>query len=465
MRNKEINLASSRRTHLVTKLTLRSIYGVLFAICLIAAAPVAQAQKIKNPSGTTKDLKARPPLYITAIVGNKVTARDAAGMTIQFNKPPSQLNVDQLIWLKNAKAMGAVFPVVGSEKTKVGQGDWMETSIKLSNNGRLDGKTKTWTTACQDGFTGGVRVFPMDKSGYPQNKRNLIDPLNTTQFASLVPARLAPDANSAMTTFNVVKHGFHFVNGFTGDILIDVPVIGRVNLGRTSYGLCGGMSFAAYDNYLRDAAAPPDTAPFASGTKNRSYIYNRQDDSFRYDNAFMIRRFIEWMPLPIRTTLGVTGLQVRSHRQFKRRIKPALEAGVPVVLGILKADINDVAQRGKKNALFINHQVLAIGFEAHAIPGEDEWDIHIYDPNFPGQIQTLHTGQRIQTKRGGSHKTGGFRGFFVIPYNSKRPPWVPANLQQRNAQMIQALEDDDAPETEEERKELRLGPRIPARRP
>ena len=157
MKNKEMNPATSRRTQLVTKLAFSPIYGVLLGVLfLIAAAPVAHAQKVVNPSGTILDLKIKPPLQITAISGNTVTAREpVSGETIQFKRPATQvkyLNVGQNIWLISTKtvgikdtlkAMGAIFPAEGTERSKVGGGDWMETSIKLSNTGLLTGKTKT----------------------------------------------------------------------------------------------------------------------------------------------------------------------------------------------------------------------------------------------------------------------------------------------------------------------------------
>jgi hypothetical protein len=234
------------------------------------------------------------------------------------------------------------------------------------------------------------------------------------------------DGRMPNTTFDVRVHGFHFDNGlFPGDILITIPGIGRVNLGRTSYALCGGMSYAALDTYLLDGRVPANKTRPPSGSELRSYIYRRQQDSFRYENAAMIRRFIEWTARPIKTKLGVTGLQVLSHRQFLRRIQPAIDSGHPLTLGILRSDINDVARLGRNNALLINHQVVAIGYELEGTPGKGYWKIHIYDPNFHDQIQTLHTGPRYQTAKGGTARTGSFRAFFVTPHEVKRPPWVP----------------------------------------
>ncbi len=287
-------------------------------------------------------------------------------------------------------------------------------------------------------------------------------------------AATALAADSAMTNFSVAKYGFKFVNNFSGDIFLDLPVVGRVNVGHAPYGLCGGMSYAAYDNYVYNLAAPttPGNNPPASGTSLRAFIYDRQMDSFKADNAFMIRRFIEWMPLPIDSKPGITGLQVRSHRQFKRHIKPRLESGNPVPIALLKADANDLFNAGQANAVVKNHQVLAIGFALHQIPGDDEWDIYIYDPNWPtgiqnGGMQTLHTRKRKQTPYGQNDVvTSHFRAFFILPYSHKKPDWAPANVASpvRGVPAVSVSPEDNTPETEEERKELKLPP-VPVKPP
>jgi hypothetical protein len=288
------------------------------------------------------------------------------------------------------------------------------------------------------------------------------------RYALILTVLLALGAGSAVAAdsamvpgFSVTKYGFHFNNYFTGSILISVPLIGQLNFGGTSYGLCGGMSYSVYDDYLYNVAAPSDSTPFAPGTAHRSYVYNRQDDSFKADNAFMIRRFIEWIALPIDSNFATTGLQVRSHRQFKRVIKPALESGKPVVVGLLRADLGDLTTMGQGNALLKNHQVLAVGFSLHTLPnGHQEWDIHIYDPNAHDHLSTLHTAQRMETAYGDSNKTGGFRAFFAIPYSSKKPGWAPASAANpvRSAAFFSTLAKDDEPVTDQELKELNLPP-------
>jgi hypothetical protein len=235
--------------------------------------------------------------------------------------------------------------------------------------------------------------------------------------------------NGSDTAFNPKVHGLHFQNtDFPGDILIDVPGMGTVNFGHTSYALCGGMSYAALDTYNFGGQTPLDTMPPASGTPIRSYIYSRQQDSFRYGNGFIVTRMAEWMLYPDKTA-GVTGVHILTDREFLHNIRPELDAGRPVLIGIVKVHVDSPG--AVKNALTGNHQSLAIGYSHHEGIDEPHWDVYIYDPNFPGQTQTLHTATdhhgAYQTRRGYTQQTGTFRGFFKLPYSPERPPWVAAS--------------------------------------
>jgi hypothetical protein len=240
-------------------------------------------------------------------------------------------------------------------------------------------------------------------------------------------APLTVVGDSAYTGFNPQVYGFHFVNYFTGQILIDIPLIGMRDLGPTSYGLCGGMSYSALDNFIYRGQIPNDTSAPVSGTSLRSYLYDRQHDTFVTDNAWMIRRFIEWVAYPDTTTLGVTGLDVRSFGEFLNNIRPQLAAGHPVTLGLVKARPEDLANL-QENAVVKNHQVLAIGYDLHndAVNGT-HWDIRIYDPNFPDRVERMHTHSNVpgyQTDDTGTQQTDSFRGFFATPYSPKQPYWV-----------------------------------------
>ncbi|MEH2192754.1 MAG: hypothetical protein V7K98_08945 [Nostoc sp.] len=57
------------------------------------------------------------------------------------------------------------FPLSGSKFTELGDHRRMETQIKISNNGRIDGVTRIWTDKKLIGFTGSVAVAITDRAG------------------------------------------------------------------------------------------------------------------------------------------------------------------------------------------------------------------------------------------------------------------------------------------------------------
>nr|MDQ6915397.1 hypothetical protein [Actinomycetota bacterium] len=160
------------------------------------------------------------------------------------------------------------------------------------------------------------------------------------------------------------------------------------------------------------------------------YLYDRELDSLVGDNAQPLINFLLWMQLGQTTHNGITGLNVRSYREFTRKIKPSLDRGAPVPLGIVKV------KGGGIPALFDNHQVLAVGYFYRA----GEAVLAIYDPNFPALsspsgnddgdgITYMFTRQRVQTYDSeGQHQVDfhpTFRGYFKMPFKFKRPPQPP----------------------------------------
>jgi hypothetical protein len=97
--------------------------------------------------------------------------------------------------------LAQTFPFRGSQFDELGDHRRMETSITISNNGRIDGRTRTWTAHKTKGFTGGVAVVLMDASGnilhvtqeerYGVNCKRCPGPSDrTVQWAQTVPANL-----------------------------------------------------------------------------------------------------------------------------------------------------------------------------------------------------------------------------------------------------------------------------------
>jgi hypothetical protein len=93
----------------------------------------------------------------------KVFGTDGGELSAQFGSQAGEINVGQTAWIYPSMVKVVDFPVETARKTKVGGGDYMKTTVKLSNTGILRARTRTWTTACADGFTGGVRVVLMTR--------------------------------------------------------------------------------------------------------------------------------------------------------------------------------------------------------------------------------------------------------------------------------------------------------------
>jgi hypothetical protein len=257
-----------------------------------------------------------------------------------------------------------------------------------------------------------------------------------------------PASAEAASAFDARRHGFRFVNAFAGDVLVDVPLVGQVDLGDAAYGLCGGMTWAALDGFAAGAEAPAGggadgSEPPESGTKLRSYLYGRQVDSLEADDAYLVRTLLAWSWRPVKSSLLWTGLLELSIEEFEERIAPSLDAGRPVALCLVRSDVRDYVPSGESlgaEGFLENHQVLAIGYRrcaATAGMGE-HWGIDVYDPNAPRSVCTLHfsaegRAETLKSDADGAlvaapddptrNVIGGFRGFFATPGKTRQPYW------------------------------------------
>jgi hypothetical protein len=273
-----------------------------------------------------------------------------------------------------------------------------------------------------------------------------------------------PSPSGAKTDFDPRVHGFDFVNTWDGDILLEVPLVGMVDLGDVNYGLCGGMSFASLDSFYAGIATPDfgtnanggPPAAFANGTALRTYVYGRQIDSLRAKDDFLVRRLFSWIPRPIHSNWMTTGLADLTKDAFVDKIAPAIDKGCPVPLCLVKADADDFLPDFGNPTLAPsgftkNHQVVAIGYRRHTV-GPDHWDVDIYDPNYEDEIHTLHLKLRVQTARVRSNgalfadaddpdknRRESFRAFFVTPYEERRAPWEPASQPQASSSKVKGL--------------------------
>lgn len=235
-----------------------------------------------------------------------------------------------------------------------------------------------------------------------------------------------------MSGFDPPTHGFAFTNRFEGSEVVAELVRGGlmaelvgIRLPRPvrhltdaaagldfwgTFGLCGGMSWAALDRYFTGAPVPPSDRPPISGDDLFSELVRRQVESM--SGGALIARCLTWQVTPDRTpwwmfwSRGV--LQMTGEREWSA-LKSSLEAGTPAPITIVRLGGATNPSR--------NHQVVAIGYQEE----EATRRVHLYDPNHPGarpSLQmTLGPGGRLL----GCRQTTGeaVRGFFATPY---RPP-------------------------------------------
>ena len=217
--------------------------------------------------------------------------------------------------------------------------------------------------------------------------------------------------------FDIERHGFNFVNNWKSDFVVKLPGFGKVNLGRTRYGLCGGMVYAAHDSYWYESTSgrktnTPDRAGGKrdippQGSRLRQTIWDRQMDSLKRNNWHSVRKLYSWLAKPVRK------VEQLSMDEFEKKVRPSLDKkwAVPLMIVI-------TPKFGK------NHQVLAVGYEWHG--ANNEWDIILYDPNAPDQETLLHTGiKKIRPRATNTNYQLSFRGFFVTNYRGQRPWWGP----------------------------------------
>ncbi len=232
-----------------------------------------------------------------------------------------------------------------------------------------------------------------------------VDVYNSRVFVANAGADPDPGSVSAVSQFQPLAHGFHFANNFTGRLQ-------GFDLAATPFGLSGGMVYAALDTFDLGWGAPPDTKPPAAGSV-REYLSKREIDGLGANNSALVKRFHLWQSYP---ASGPTGLPQRSLGEFERVLRPKLDVGVPVPVGVVRA------KPGRP--VWENREVLATGYFRQG----GQWVLELYDPEVPNRTVYLFTSTRREALR--SNGTGligkPWRGFFgITTYTRSAPPWPP----------------------------------------
>lgn len=239
-----------------------------------------------------------------------------------------------------------------------------------------------------------------------------------------------PDIFVPPATFQPSLHSFHFDNNFPGYPLpVAVPGLPLLPAVPATYGLCGGMSAAAYDFYLANRSIPADATPPVQGSPLHTYLYQRQVNTFgAYGET--IGKFAEWMALPDATLFGT---QRRTYDEFEQ-IRVQLDGGALVLLALVYTNANNKLEE----ILWENHQVLAYGYSETLT----SITIKIYDPNYhqddnirleaqrvllgsvpiPGPVGIPIRARSVFGLDVTHNVVGKVRGFFWTPYLPIIPP-------------------------------------------
>jgi hypothetical protein len=213
------------------------------------------------------------------------------------------------------------------------------------------------------------------------------------------------------TAFLPSLHGFHFRNSFSSEDILDelCSVPSWMVHNNNSWGLCGGMCFAALDRFFRGEQIPDVTTSPNQGDRLFSELVSRQIASV---DSVGVSKIIDYQVRPdegrwyeIEHSLGYY-TQSYQWPSIRRKI----DEGIPSVVCLIRSS------RAALYDIVYNHQVVAYGY---AITG-DEVTLNVYDPNHPNQDGII-IGFRLGLahSRLDAYQTNERdpRGFLRMPYD------------------------------------------------
>jgi hypothetical protein len=216
--------------------------------------------------------------------------------------------------------------------------------------------------------------------------------------------------------FTPLVHSFNFQNQFLGLPFLfhkNFTICHLVNqffFRKNSYGLCGGICFAALDYFYSDREIPLINLDFGVGNFLHSYLFKRQNDTYGVLGKIVLK-FALW------SFMSNATLQTKTHQEFSN-IQLSLNQNKPVVLGLVYVHIS------QSLAIWNNHQVIAYDYKTDS----QKNILYLYDPNFPGcediVIELTRDKEDFQCfqKNLQTNQMIPVRGFFKIPYSFTLPP-------------------------------------------
>jgi hypothetical protein len=213
------------------------------------------------------------------------------------------------------------------------------------------------------------------------------------------------------------RDGFNFFNFFKPfKVPLTLPAWLNVNRIPGSYGLCGGMSSAAYDFRLARASNPnaPDIRKYNevpnTGTLLHRYLLGRSLDTFG-TVGIRIAQVGEWTLLPDSGLAGIRKLTLDGLSVIREK----LEDGQCVVMTLIYEQTSDIKEVVSK--IWLNHQVLAYEFIQKS---PDNFEIKIYDSNYPNRDDVVLETQQVQVGSSNGQPISGLVSREVIPGDSDK---------------------------------------------
>ncbi len=228
-------------------------------------------------------------------------------------------------------------------------------------------------------------------------------------------------AGKAVPNFVASRDTLAFANDWPSqpDLVISLPLAGKVKIGDASKGLCGGMVYAVRDFYEAGIPVPAGPQP-AAGTPLYRYIVRRLFDSF--DIPAGVVKYYTWMNTPeADQSLGGRtrhGIAWRTVDEEWPQIRDDIDAGHPCPVGLVTVRSINPRDLGRC------HQVLAYAYDL-------EWPtltIRVYDPNTDPaaaddcrlSLDLSHPSEKISI----THNVAipdSIRGFFRTRYEAADP--------------------------------------------
>lgn len=242
-------------------------------------------------------------------------------------------------------------------------------------------------------------------------------------------------AGAQVAGFLPSKSAFHFDNGHWPSVPnYRVAILGReIGIGNASDGLCGGMIFAVRDLFEAGVPPPADNEPPKPDTPLFNYIVAGLARSFTFAN---VGRFLDGIQSPTATGNGHRGIAWREVREDWPLVKGDIDAGLLAPLGLVHGE--EPPTLGYVTGwqhLAECHQVLAWAYDQVGTAVT----VRIYDPNFPGDDQSLSFDtsdpDRSTPVRVSGYADGRFRAFFRETY-TYHDPRTPVSCHLAGAQIV-----------------------------